>query len=117
MFIVIMQKNVSVYSNTKESDCSKYSVLTAFSDYISFFSCFDSLLLNFRQGFSSNWLLYSCICFGFPNKNWASLYLINLRIVALCFHFMHNLQVFQSCRKLIIGNNLKIAAGTVLGLV
>ena len=38
MFIIIMQKSVSVYSNTHESNCSKYSV-------------FDCLLLTTEASF------------------------------------------------------------------
>jgi hypothetical protein len=37
-----------------------------FTNYRSFFSCFDSLQLNLRQDFSTNWLLYSCLYPGFP---------------------------------------------------
>jgi hypothetical protein len=76
-----------------------------FTNYWSFFSCFDRLLLNFRQHFSSNWLLYSFmsrLSIRFPNKNLANLYLIYLKIVAFFFNILDNLQVFQSCRKLII---------------
>jgi len=53
MVVIIKQKTVSVYSYTKENDCSKYFIFDSLLLNTDFFSCFDNLLLNFKRDFQT----------------------------------------------------------------